>query len=117
MSEFDEALAVYNDEVRASMSMRGVTLVKSKGHGLELARAIKAHGLPAVLRVLRWWARSSHQRAQFYRHRDNGCTLTTMRRHFADLDGFATDERAPAAKRVEQPLPPSVAAFFERGGK
>ncbi len=73
--------------------MRPTALHRTKGHGQQLQRMLKRHGLPNVILVLEFWATSNDSRAEFYRDRDNSCTLTTMRRHFDELVDLAENPK------------------------
>lgn len=126
-ADFAMALGVYNDEVRPAQGRQKCnTFVRSRGEGAELAKCLKRYGLPAVLLVFRYWATAKESRAAWYRNKDHGCGLTTMRRHWDELHGLAKDwdEEAPSVDNGDgdapeaAPLPPPpdmVAATAWRG--
>lgn len=82
----------YLDGVCRALGKKKVKLQKSKGLGAVLARLVKKHGEEDSIKLLRWWATSSHDRAKYLREKD--LKLPTILSHSDEYLSFANDGAA-----------------------
>ena len=99
-SEWVEASERYADLAAARGSTRRSKPQRTSPAGKALNARIKDAGLPAVLRVLDWWAYANHDRAQFLREKRFGLETVMRPGNFANYLEFADEPEPPTGAYV-----------------